>query len=69
MEQSSSKALLIKNARQLLTMEGGLTSDIGLVEHGSEDSSIFGKSLIFAGLAEGVCLYGLIISFMILGKL
>lgn len=35
----------------------------------SEDSSVFGKSLIFAGLAEGVCLYGLIISFMILGKL
>lgn len=35
----------------------------------SEDSSIFGKSLIFVGLAEGVCLYGLIISFMILGKL
>lgn len=35
----------------------------------SEDSSIFGKSLIFAGLAEGVALYGLIISFMILGKL
>ncbi|MEG0214914.1 MAG: ATP synthase subunit C [Hungatella sp.] len=35
----------------------------------SEDGSIFGKSLIFAGLAEGVCLYGLIISFMILGKL
>lgn len=35
----------------------------------SEDSSIFGKSLIFVGLAEGVALYGLIISFMILGKL
>ena len=35
----------------------------------SEDSSILGKSLIFIGLAEGVCLYGLIISFMILGKL
>lgn len=35
----------------------------------SEDNSIFGKSLIFVGLAEGVCLYGLIISFMILGKL
>ena len=30
--------------------------------------SILGKSLIFVGLAEGVCLYGLIISFMILGK-
>lgn len=35
----------------------------------SEDSSILGKSLIFVGLAEGVCLYGLIISFMILGSL
>ena len=35
----------------------------------SEDCSILGKSLIFVGLAEGVCLYGLIISFMILGKL
>lgn len=35
----------------------------------SEDSSILGKSLIFVGLAEGVCLYGLIISFMILGRL
>ncbi|MDO4479241.1 MAG: ATP synthase subunit C [Lachnospiraceae bacterium] len=34
----------------------------------SEDSSILGKSLIFVGLAEGVCLYGLIISFMILGS-
>lgn len=35
----------------------------------SEDSSLLGKSLIYVGLAEGVCLYGLIISFMILGKL
>ena len=35
----------------------------------SEDGSILGKSLIFVGLAEGVCPYGLIISFMILGKL
>ena len=35
----------------------------------SEYSSILGKSLIFVGLAEGVCLYGLIISFMILGQL
>lgn len=35
----------------------------------SEDGSILGKSLIFVGLAEGVCLYGLIISFMIIGKL
>lgn len=35
----------------------------------SEDGSVLGKSLIFVGLAEGVCLYGLIISFMILGQL
>lgn len=35
----------------------------------SEDSSILGKSLIFVGLAEGIALYGLIISFSILGKL
>lgn len=35
----------------------------------SEDQSILGKSLIFVGLAEGVALYGLIISFMILNKL
>lgn len=34
MEQTS-KALLIKNAGQLLTMEGSLTSDIGLVKNGS----------------------------------
>ena len=34
----------------------------------SEDSTVFGKSLVFVGLSEGVCLYGLIISFMILGK-
>lgn len=35
----------------------------------SEDGSILGKSLIFVALAEGVALYGLIISIMILGKL
>lgn len=35
----------------------------------SEDSSVLGKSLIFVGLAEGVCLYGFIISFMIIGRL
>lgn len=35
----------------------------------SEDSGVLGKSLIFVGLAEGVCLYGFIISFMIIGRL
>ncbi|MFV0528251.1 MAG: ATP synthase subunit C [Lachnospiraceae bacterium] len=35
----------------------------------SEDQSILGKSLIFVGLAEGIALYGLIVTFMILGRL
>ncbi|GAA6493626.1 MAG TPA: ATPase [Candidatus Bariatricus faecipullorum] len=35
----------------------------------SEDGSVLGKSLIFVGLAEGVCLYGLIISLMIISRL
>lgn len=34
----------------------------------SEDASIFGKSMIFLGLSEGFALYGLVISFIILGK-
>jgi V/A-type H+-transporting ATPase subunit K len=33
----------------------------------SEDASIMGKSLIFVALAEGIALYGLIVSFTILG--
>ncbi len=35
----------------------------------SEDSSILGKTLIFVGLAEGIAIYGLIISIMILGAM
>lgn len=35
----------------------------------SEDQSVFGKSLIFVAMAEGIALYGLITSFMILGNL
>ena len=32
----------------------------------SESDEIFGKSLIYVGLAEGVALYGLLIAFMII---
>ena len=46
---------------------GAISEDSSIL--GKEDSSILGKSLIFVGLAEGVCLYGLIIAFMILGQL
>ena len=34
----------------------------------SENEKTFGKALIFVGLAEGIALYGMIISFMIIGK-
>ena len=33
----------------------------------SEDSKLLGKTVIFVGLAEGIAIYGLIISIMILG--
>jgi V/A-type H+-transporting ATPase subunit K len=35
----------------------------------SEDPSILGKTLIFVGLSEGIAIYGLIISIMILSKI
>lgn len=35
----------------------------------SEDSSILGKTLIILGLAEGIAIYGLIISIMILQRI
>ena len=38
-------------------------SAIGAV---SEDASILGKTLIFVGMAEGIAIYGMIISILIL---
>jgi V/A-type H+-transporting ATPase subunit K len=35
----------------------------------SEDPKILGKTLIFVGLAEGIAIYGLIISILIIGNL
>jgi len=35
----------------------------------SENPKIFGKTLIYVGLAEGIAIYGLIISIMILSKI
>ena len=34
----------------------------------SENPKLLGKTIIFAGLAEGIAIYGLIISIMILNK-
>ena len=35
----------------------------------SENDSIFGKSIVYVGMAEGLALYGLLIGFMILSRL
>lgn len=35
----------------------------------SEDPKLLGKTLIYVGLAEGVAIYGLIISIIIMGKI
>lgn len=63
-------------AAALATSVSGIGSGIAVASSASaalgaisEDQSIFGKSMIFVAMAEGIALYGLIISFMILGKL
>lgn len=60
----------------LVTGLSGIGSGIGVASSASaalgaisEDGSIFGKAIIFVAMAEGIALFGLIISFMILGKL
>ncbi len=35
----------------------------------SEDQSVLGKTLIFVGMAEGIAIYGLIVSILIIGAL
>ena len=52
-----------------IVMIGGTASVSAALGAISEDGSLFGKSMIFVAMAEGIALYGLIISFMILGKL
>ena len=42
------------------------SSAIGAI---SENPNIVGKTIIFVGLAEGIAIYGLIVSIMILGKI
>ena len=71
---SSADGLAIGAA--LVTGISGLGSGIAVASSASaalgalsEDGSLFGKSIIFVAMAEGIALYGLIISFMILGKL
>ena len=63
-------------AAALATSLSGIGSGIAVASSASaalgaisEDQSIFGKSMIFVAMAEGIALSGLIISFMILGQL
>ncbi len=46
-------------------------SRVGAAAMGSitERPELFGRSLVYVGLAEGIAIYGIIISIMILGKL
>ena len=59
----------------LVTGLSGIGSGIAVASSASaalgaiSDGSLFGKSMIFVAMAEGIALYGLIISFMILGRL
>jgi V/A-type H+/Na+-transporting ATPase subunit K len=50
---------------------GVAVSGVGSAAMGaiSERPELLGRSLIFVGLAEGIAIYGLIISIMILGRL
>ena len=56
-------------AAALATSLSGIGSGIAVASSASAAQSIFGKSMIFVAMAEGIALYGLIISFMILGQL
>lgn len=48
-----------------IAVAAGSSAAIGAL---SENDSIMGKAMIFVALGEGIALYGLVIAFMILGK-
>ena len=48
-----------------IAVASGSSAAIGAL---SENDSIMGKAMIFVALGEGIALYGLVIAFMILGK-
>lgn len=73
-KQSSANGLGLIGAA-LSTGFAAIGAGIGVGQAGSaaigaisEDSSILGKTLIILGLAEGVAIYGLVISIMILQR-
>ena len=66
-EAADAAASAASNATGFGYLAAALSTGLSCVGGGIAVAS--GKSLIFVGLAEGVCLYGLIISFMIIGRL
>lgn len=50
---------------------GVATGNVGSAAIGaiSEDPKMFGKSMIFVGLAEGIAIYGILITILIFGRM
>ena len=49
-----------------IALAGGIPAAIGAL---AEDDKTFGKALIFVALGEGIALYGMLISILILNKI
>lgn len=49
-----------------IAVASGASAALGAL---SENEKVFGKALIFVGLAEGVALYGLLVALMIISRL
>lgn len=63
---SAALAVAVSGIAGGLAVSASASAAIGAI---SENESVFGKCLIFVGLAEGIALYGLLIGFMIISKL
>jgi V/A-type H+/Na+-transporting ATPase subunit K len=71
-----------QSADQFATLAAGIATGLGSIGAGmavsgtgaaaigaiAEKPESFGRSLIFVGMAEGIAIYGLIISFMVLNR-
>ena len=55
------RAVLEHSAHTGIAVASSASAALGAI---SEDGSLFGKSLIFVAMAEGIALYGLIISYL-----
>ena len=65
----TAKETAASSASGLGYLAAALSTGLAAIGAISEDSSILGKTLIILGLAEGVAIYGLVISIMIIQRL